>query len=95
MALSISAAEPSPELLELPWEVPLESWPEQTVAALPKGISRHVVRFVHLGDHIVAVKETTDELARHEYDLLRTLERLEVPAVEPVAIVSDRRSPDT
>lgn len=94
MALSISAAEPSPELLELPWEVALESWPEETVAALPKGISRHIVRFVHLGDHIVAVKETTDELARHEYDLLRTLERLEVPAVEPVAIVSDRRSPD-
>ena len=88
--LSIAAAEPSPELLELPWQLPLESWPDETVAALPKGISRHIVRFVHLGDHIVAVKETTDELARREYDMLRSLDRLEVPAVEAVAIVSDR-----
>ncbi len=89
--LSIQAAQPSPELFELPWELPLEAWPEETVAALPKGISRHIVRFVHLGDHIVAVKETTEELARTEYDLLKSLDRLEAPAVEPVAIVSDRR----
>jgi len=92
--LSIQAAQPSPELLELPWELPLEAWPEETVAALPKGISRHIVRFVHLGDHIVAVKETTEELARTEYDLLKGLGRLEAPAVEPVAIVSDRRGAD-
>lgn len=89
-SLAISAAEPSPELLDLPWHLPLESWPDETIAALPKGISRHIVRFVHLGDHIVAVKETTDELARREYDLLRTLEKMDVPSVEPVAIVSNR-----
>ncbi|MFZ9102056.1 MAG: DUF4032 domain-containing protein, partial [Pontimonas sp.] len=57
-SLSISAAEPSPELLDLPWSTALEKWPDDTIAALPKGISRHIVRFVHLGDHIVAVKET-------------------------------------
>lgn len=89
-SLAISAAMPSPELLDLPWNLPLESWPDETIAALPKGISRHVVRFVHLGDHIVAVKETTDELALREYELLRTLERMGAPAVEPVAIVSKR-----
>jgi hypothetical protein len=89
-SLSISAAEPSPELLDLPWSTALEQWPEDTIAALPKGISRHIVRFVHLGEHIVAVKETTEELARREYDLLRTLEKLDVPSVEPVAIVSGR-----
>ena len=89
-SLSISAAEPSPELLDLPWSTALEKWPDDTIAALPKGISRHIVRFVHLGDHIVAVKETTEELARREYDLLRTLEKLDVPSVEPVAIVSGR-----
>ena len=91
-SLSISAAQPSPELLELPWELPLESWPEETVAALPKGLSRHVVRFIHLADHIVAVKETTADLARREYDLLRSLDRLDAPSVEPVAIVSNRKS---
>mgnify|MGYP000179815600 CR=1 FL=1 len=57
-SLSISAAEPSPELLDLPWDLPLERWPDETIAALPKGISRHIVRFVYLGDHIVAVKGT-------------------------------------
>jgi hypothetical protein len=92
--LSIHAAQPSPELVDLPWHLPLESWPEETVAALPKGISRHIVRFVHLGDHLVAVKETTEELARTEYDLLKALGRLGAPAVEPVAIVSDRRDVD-
>lgn len=91
-SLSISAAAPSPELLELPWSVPLEDWPDDTIAALPKGISRHVVRFVHLGGHVVAVKETTEDLARREYDMLRTLGKLQVPCVEPVAIVSGRVS---
>ena len=93
-SLSISAAEPSPELLDLPWDIELEHWPEETIAALPKGISRHIVRFVHLGDHVVAVKETTNELARREYDMLKNLEKLDVPAVEPVAIVSGRRDKD-
>jgi len=93
-ALSIQAAQPDPELFDLPWNVPLESWPVDTIAALPKGISRHVVRFVHLGDHIVAIKETTEELARGEYELLRSLQRLDVPCVDPVAIVSGRVSPD-
>lgn len=94
VALSIQAATPDPELFDLPWDTPLESWPETTIAALPKGISRHIVRFVHLGNYIVAIKETTDELARGEYDLLWSLKRLDVPCVEPVAIVSGRVSPD-
>lgn len=94
VALSIQAAKPDAELFDLPWDTPLESWPEDTIAALPKGISRHIVRFVHLGNYIVAIKETTDELARGEYDLLRSLRRLDVPCVEPVAIVSGRVSLD-
>lgn len=94
VALSIQAAKPDAELFDLPWDTPLELWPEDTIAALPKGISRHVVRFVHLGKHLVAIKETTEELARAEYDLLRSLTRLDVPCVEPVAIVSGRVSPD-
>ena len=93
VALSIQASQPDAELFDLPWDTPLESWPDETIAALPKGISRHIVRFVHLGDYIVAIKETTDELARGEYDLLRSLTRLDVPCVEPVAIVSGRVSP--
>ncbi len=90
-SLNITSATVEPELLDLPWRLPLESWPEDTIAALPKGISRHVVRFVHLGGYVVAIKETAAELARREYDLLRTLQRLDVPCVEPVAVITDRR----
>ncbi len=89
-SLSITASEMAPELFELPWDIALEDWPEETIAALPKGISRHIVRFIHLGNHIVAVKETTEALAVREYEMLQKLNRLDVPCVEPVAIVSGR-----
>jgi len=93
-ALSITSAVPDPALLDLPWNLPLELWPEESIATLPKGISRHLVRFVHLGGYVVAIKETTVELARREYDLLRTLQRLDIPCVEPVAVITDRATDD-
>ena len=89
-SLSITASDMAPELFELPWDIALEDWPEETIAALPKGISRHIVRFIHLGNHIVAVKETTEALAVREFEMLQKLDRLDVPCVEPVAIVSGR-----
>jgi hypothetical protein len=93
-ALSITAGVPDPALLDLPWNLPLDSWPDETIATLPKGISRHLVRFVHFGGHIVAIKETSAELARREYELLRTLQRLDIPCVEPVAVVTNRSTDD-
>ncbi len=93
-SLQITAATPDPKLLDLPWDLPLESWPEETIAALPKGISRHVVRLAHLGDYVVAVKETTAELANREYEMLRALRKLDVPCVEPVAVIENRRTLD-
>jgi hypothetical protein len=93
-ALSITSAVPDPALLDLPWNLPLELWPDETIATLPKGISRHLVRFVHLGGYVVAIKETTVELARREYDLLRSLQRLDIPCVEPVAVITDRATDD-
>lgn len=91
-ALSITSAVPDPALLDLPWNLPLELWPDETIAALPKGISRHLVRFVRLGDHVLAIKETTAEMATREYDLLRTLNRLDLPCVEPIAVITGRSS---
>lgn len=93
-ALSVTSAVPDPALLDLPWNLPLELWPEEVIAALPKGISRHLVRFVHLSGYVIAVKETTVELARREYDLLRTLQRMDIPCVEPVAVITDRAAAD-
>jgi len=88
--LQITAAKPEAALLDLPWRLPLEEWPEEILAALPRGISRHVVRFVRLDDRIFAVKETRDHFAFREYDLLRRLGKLEVPCVNPVAVVTGR-----
>ena len=92
--LQITAASADPALLDLPWQVPLEDWPADQLAALPRGISRHVVRFARLSGRVVAIKEIGAELARREYGLLRLLRRLDVPCVEPVGIVSGRQTPD-
>ncbi len=89
-SVSITAATVEPALLDLPWNIPLDEWPSEHIAQLPKGISRHLVRFANLSGYVVAVKETTGELAQREYELLRTLQRLDIPSVEPVAIISNR-----
>jgi uncharacterized protein DUF4032/lipopolysaccharide kinase (Kdo/WaaP) family protein len=93
-ALQITAAAPDPALLDLPWHLPLEDWPARYLAALPRGLSRHVVRFVRLSGRVLAVKEIAQELAAREYALLRLLQRLDLPVVEPVGIVSGRSTPD-
>ncbi len=43
------AAQPDSRLITLPWATPLAEWPEENLVALPRGISRHVVRFVRVG----------------------------------------------
>jgi hypothetical protein len=88
--LSITAATAEPELLDLPWHLPLEDWPTENIAALPKGLSRHTVRFAHLNNHVVAIKETLFDLAKREYEMLRKLEKLDIPCVEPFAIINNR-----
>ena len=89
-SLNITSAIVDPALLDLPWNLPLDLWPDDNIAALPKGISRHLVRFAHLGGYVIAIKETSDEFAKREYDMLRTLQRLEIPCVEPVAVITNR-----
>ena len=79
-------------MLDLPWAVPLEEWPESHLAALPRGISRHVVRFVRLSGRVIAVKEIAEPLARREFQTLRNLQRLDLPTVRPMAVVSGRVS---
>ena len=89
--LEITAATVDPALLDLPWDLPLEDWPKEILAALPRGISRHVVRFVNLSDRVIAVKEIGESVAYKEYELLRDLSRLGAPSVIPTAVVSGRR----
>ncbi|MEU4092230.1 DUF4032 domain-containing protein [Streptomyces sp. NPDC026673] len=92
MDLQITATSPDhpATLLDLPWNVPLEEWPEEYLVALPRGISRHVVRFALAGDEVVAVKEVGEWAAAREYELLRDLDRMGIPAVDALAVVTGR-----
>ncbi|MGP9683147.1 DUF4032 domain-containing protein [Brachybacterium sp. AOP3-A1-3] len=92
--LEITASRADPELLDLPWDQPLEDWPEEILAALPRGISRHVVRFVRVSGRVLALKEINHSLAKREYEMLRLLGRIGVPSVVPFAVISGRSTPD-
>lgn len=94
MPLELTTATPDPALLDLPWSTPLEDWPAERLAALPRGISRHIVRFVRVSDRVLAIKEIKADLARREYNMLRNLERLDLPTVEPFGVVDGRQTAD-
>jgi hypothetical protein len=93
-SLQITAASLDPALLDLPWEIPLEDWPPSVLAALPRGISRHVVRFVKLSGRVIAVKEIGESVAYHEYETLRSLSRMGTPSVQPLAVITGRSTPE-
>lgn len=94
MALRIVASRPDPAIVGLPWSTPLEEWPTDVVVPLARGLSRHVVRIVRLGQRIYAVKETQEPIAFREYQTLRDLQRLGLPAVVPQAVVTGRVDAD-
>ena len=84
------SSRPDSRLIPLPWEVPLADWPIEYLVALPRGISRHVVRFIKVGNSVYAAKEVLEELAIHEFRMLTDLHRTDTPAVEPLAVVTGR-----
>jgi hypothetical protein len=86
----MTGAPSDPDLIRLPWDLPLESWPEHHLVTLPRGISRHVVRFARLSGRVYAIKEISERYAKREYQLLWDLSRLDTPSVEPVAVVTGR-----
>jgi hypothetical protein len=90
MALQIVASRPDPAIVSLPWSTPLEEWPDDILVHLPRGLSRHVVRIVRLGQRTYAIKETQAPIAFKEYRLLRDLNRLGLPAVTPQGVVTGR-----
>ena len=84
------SSRPDSRLIPLPWEIPLAEWPAENLVALPRGISRHVVRFIKVGNSVYAAKEVIEHLAIHEYRMLADLHRTDTPAVEPLAVVTGR-----
>jgi hypothetical protein len=78
-------------LLDLPWELPLADWSSDTLRFrdLPVGPSRHLVRFVVADGSTYALKELPLPIAGREYDVLRHLEELGLPAVKAVGVTGD------
>ena len=81
-----------PDFLDLPWHLPLATWRHERLVDVPRGISRHVVRFVRYADAIYALKELPRRLAEREYRLLAELDRLFIPVVEVAGLVTDRHA---
>ena len=79
-----------PDFLDLPWDVSLAEWEIENILDLPKGISRHEVRFVQYPEGIYAIKELPTRAARQDYTVLRALEFFGGPAVRPVGLVEKR-----
>lgn len=76
--------------LDMPWERHLSEWPEEFFVPVAKGIHRNVVGFIARGDKVYALKELAQPIAEKEYRLLRELEELGLPVVEPIGIVTER-----
>lgn len=81
-------------LISLPWETPLDAWPEDLLIGLPAGFHRHIVRFVKVDDATLAIKELPERLAVREFELLERLREENLPAVTLVGIATDRFDAD-
>ena len=80
---------PSAGLLALPWDRPLSEWvvPDVPLRDIAVGMSRHLVKFVDADDQLWAVKDMPPRVAIKEYDVLRQLEDMGLPAVRPAGLV--------
>jgi hypothetical protein len=80
---------PTPGLLSLPWDRPLAEWnvPDVPLRDIAVGPSRHLVKFVDADGVLWAVKDMPPRIAAKEYDVLRRLEEMGLPAVRPSGLV--------
>lgn len=84
---SITVRPGHPSFLDLEWDRPLPEWTSALLLDLPKGISRHEVRFLGFPEGIYAIKDMNVATAAREYDALWELEERKGPAVRPVGLV--------
>lgn len=90
MRLQITSPAEHRPLFTLPWQLPLEDWPDDLDLIDPGGLHRHVVRFYEHGDITYVLKELPEPLAEREYRLLRTLVDSGIPAAHSLGVVNDR-----
>jgi hypothetical protein len=86
----LAKAEEYPAGLNLPWATPLDQWPDERCTDIERGLHRNPVRFVTHEGSIYAIKELLEHVAAREYAMLRSLEELSLPVVEPVGLVTER-----
>lgn len=84
-----------PGLIDLDWATPLDAWPASAFVDLPRGISRHTVRFCDVGGVLFALKELPQGAAERDYTGLRRLEDLGGSAVRAVGLVTREGDPDS
>ena len=90
VALTLRRTPGRPRFLELPWDLPLEEWPDDDFVRLPAGTHRHVVRFLdHDGDYY-ALKEMSTRLVQRELKNLDQLREEDLPAVTLVGSATGR-----
>ncbi len=77
-----------PQMLDLPWHVPLEEWRTATprFVEVQAGISRHTVIFVSYDEAVFALKRLPLPAAEKEYRNLQWLESRKLPAVRPAGL---------
>jgi hypothetical protein len=78
-------------MIGLDWSRPLAEWRDERMVELPRGISRHEVRFVALEGATFALKEMPERAARRDYGALRRLEEQGGSAVKPAGLMVRRQ----
>ena len=63
-----------PDFVDLDWATPISEWTHDRLVEMPKGIHRHPVVFVAYSEGVYAIKEMPLHLARHEFNVLRSME---------------------
>lgn len=75
--ISLTIRPGHPDFLDLPWHTSVTTWTSPRLLTLPKGISRHEVRFLAYAEApysaIYVVKELPMRAARREYEVLSAL----------------------
>ena len=94
MGFEVTTLGTNTEVLTLPFEQPLAEWRDERIVYVPRGISRHVVRFVDVGGEVFAIKEATDRFVLREHSLLRSLAEHSVPVVDAYGTVIQRTTPE-
>jgi hypothetical protein len=70
----IHTRENHPDFIDLDWAIPISDWTTDRLVDMPTGIHRHAIVFVAYRDGIYAIKELPTKFAKHEFDVLRTME---------------------